>query len=408
MTYIILLLTAFFFSTNAWAGEWTVEDCKNIAIQQFHTDNISVAKDTDCYCIIQRDDTTGYIIVSKSTNTKHRIVGYSNTSRWREREMPEQLLSWLDSLRKTDYAQIKIFNKEEGINTLEIKPSIPPLLTCHWHQNSPYNDLAPVIADGNVKCVAGCVAIAAAQITYYWREYNPKNTLMDTPTYPYGKAPVTFSLPQGTPNNWDLILDSYNNNSSIESRAAVAQLCYVIGTTSYLNYASSTGGSIIDASNAIYSQYNISSTYAHRRELTQAEWENILYTDLQKGYPVMCAGSSTSGAHAFVLDGYDNQLDLYHFNFGWGGNGDGYYMVDGSYEAMGGYYLNQSIVYDIHPDSYISSINNPFADYYTNMSTESSSDDYQIYDISGKKLTELPAHGMFIIREKGKVKKRIK
>lgn len=407
MTYSILLITAFLFSIKSWAGEWTVEDCKEIAIQKFLTNNISVAKDTDCYCIIQRDDTTGFIIVSKSSNTKHRIVGYSKTSRWKEREMPEQLLSWLDSLKYTDYAQVKRFNKEE-ISISDIKQSIPPLLTCHWHQDSPYNDLAPIIIDGNVKTVAGCVAIAAAQITYYWRKYNPEATLKDTPTYPYGKAPVTYSIPKGSPNNWNLIQDQYDKISTKASRDAVAQLCYVIGTTSYLNYASSTGGSIIDASNAIYTQYNIRSTYAYRREFTQAEWENILYTDLQKGYPILCAGTSLSGAHAFVLDGYDSQLDLYHFNFGWGGNGDGYYMVDESDDAMGGYFINQSIVYDIHPDTYISSINNPLTKSFTDYTNSPSFEDNQIYDINGKKLNEIPAHGIYIIRNKGKVTKKIK
>ena len=71
----------------------------------------------------------------------------------------------------------------------------------------------------------------------------------------------------------------------------------------------------------------------------------MLYSELSKGYPVMCSG----GEHAYVLDGYDSNTNLYHFNFGWGGAGDGYYPVDDSPNAMGGYSSYVTIVYDIHP-----------------------------------------------------------
>jgi hypothetical protein len=40
---------------------------------------------------------------------------------------------------------------------------------------------------------------------------------------------------------------------------------------------------------------------------------------------------------------------LYHFNFGWGGSGDGYYPIDDTELSMGGYYKNQSVVYNILP-----------------------------------------------------------
>ena len=136
---------------------------------------------------------------------------------------------------------MRLNNTSENViqktRTAQNRPSIKTLLTCHWHQNSPYNDLAPVITDGNVKTVAGCVAIAAAQIAYYWRKDNPEYTLKDTPVYPYGAAPVTMSIPKGSPNNWKLIKDVYDKDDSPESKYAVAQLCYVLGTTSYLNYA---------------------------------------------------------------------------------------------------------------------------------------------------------------------------
>lgn len=297
---------------------------------------------TSRYSIIENPNGNGFAVITRLANGEVRILGYSTTCKWDERKLPPALVNWLHHLDKT-----LLVNSVVSIDTLT-RSSVNPLLSCHWHQSSPYNDLAPVIEDGNVKCVAGCVAIAAAQITYYWRKDNPEYTLEDTPIYPYGGAPVTMSIPAGSPNNWGLLRDEYTDEDCPESRAAVAQLCYVIGTTSYLNYASSTGGHIDNAANAMYSQYNLLSDYFNKSSFTQEKWDSLLYHEVLQRRPVMCSGQG-SGGHAFVLDGYDRTTGLFHFNFGWGGNGDGYYAIDDSADAMGGYFLSQSVVCNIRP-----------------------------------------------------------
>lgn len=303
-------------------------------------DSLEVKCETSAYTVFAPVEGKGYVIVS-NTGT-HKIIGYSTESIWDENAFPVPLQEWLRTYKQSDRSESRSVSRAIGRET------IPPLLTTHWHQRSPYNDYAPVIADGNIKTVAGCVAIAAAQIVYYWWKDNPDATLKDTPVYPYGGAPVTYSIPKGTANDWELIKNEYTANDTDNSKDAVARLCYVVGTTSYLNYASSTGGQINEAAKAINSQYNLLSDYLQKNKCTQEEWEQLLQNELANGRPVMCSGAG-DGGHAFVLDGYDNEQDLYHFNFGWGGSGDGYYPIDDSENAMGGYYRNQSIVYNIHP-----------------------------------------------------------
>lgn len=228
--------------------------------------------------------------------------------------------------------------------------SIAPLTTSHWHQNAPYNGLCPVVADGNLKTAAGCVAIAAAQIIYYWRNYNPATTTYDTPTYPYGKAPVTYSVPAGTPYEWELMKDSYTDDDSEASREAVARLVYVIGTSSWLNYGATTGGSIYDVINPLGSQFQMTAQYATKNSFSQDEWEKLLYNELVNGHPVLYAGQKGSNGHAVVIDGYDAVRRLFHFNFGWGGDEDGYYTVDDA-TGMDGYCERQKCVYGIIPKS---------------------------------------------------------
>ena len=230
------------------------------------------------------------------------------------------------------------------------RKTIAPLLTSHWHQQAPYNGLSPVVADGQVKTVAGCVAIAASQIAYYWRRDNPEITLRDTPVYPYGNAPVTYSVPSGTPYNWHLMRDSYDGSESQAERDAVALLTYVVGTSAYLNFGSSTGGQISDIIYySYYSQLHLLSEYATKADYSQEQWEELVYEELLLGRPVLYSGTKQGvGGHAVVIDGYDAQTGLFHFNFGWGGSQDGYYTVD-DVTGMDGYCKSQHCVYQIKP-----------------------------------------------------------
>ncbi len=49
-------------------------------------------------------------------------------------------------------------------------------------------------------------------------------------------------------------------------------------------------------------------------------------SDVDLGRPIMYAGFDNSGGHAWILDGY-NDNDQFHFNFGWGGQADGWYPI---------------------------------------------------------------------------------
>lgn len=319
-------------------------DSKALAIakRSLATKRCLLVKQTNGYRIYQNADGVGYSIIGICENGENRLLGYSPSSNWDENDMPHALTSWLDNIQSTTISLTQTVSLPSRID-------IPPLLTSHWHQASPYNDLSPVISDGNIKTVAGCVAIAASQVVYYWRKDNPPVLLKDTPVYPYGSAPVTVSIPKDTPNNWELMLDTYDQTSSTESRAAVAQLVYAVGTGSYLDFGSSTGGQISVAKNAIYSQYRLLGDNAVKANYTQTEWEQLLYNNLVKHYPLMYSGSTSSfDGHAIVLDGYEAATNLFHFNFGWGGSGDGYYTVD-DVSGVGGYSIGQACVYDIHP-----------------------------------------------------------
>ncbi|MCH5238033.1 MAG: C10 family peptidase, partial [Muribaculaceae bacterium] len=71
--------------------------------------------------------------------------------------------------------------------------------------------------------------------------------------------------------------------------------------------------------------------------------------------PLVYDGPALDGGHSFVCDGYDGN-GYFHFNWGWGGMSDGYYLLDalnpdefGIGGAAGGYNLGQQVILNISP-----------------------------------------------------------
>jgi hypothetical protein len=99
-----------------------------------------------------------------------------------------------------------------------------------------------------------------------------------------------------------------------------------------------------------YFGYNPAAEALHRNDFTDTEWESMLMEQIDAGSPLYHSGCSNSGCHAFVCDGYDdNSPRLFHFNFGWSGQSDGYYTINN----VGGFSSWQAIVRNFRPvDTY--------------------------------------------------------
>ncbi len=303
--------------------------------------------------VFSRGENLGYVIVS-GNDALPAIIGYTESGDFDENNLPPALKHMLDfyaasadSLNALPQARAprKAPSKAAGTK------NIPPLMTTHWHQSGPYNDQAPFLKDTQNRAVTGCVATAASQVLYYWRRDLGDRTKYDTPTYDYGDAPVTESIPSGTPLKWDLMRDSYDGKEPAEMRQAVATLMAVVGRSGYLSYGNSTGGQIDDQRKHVFgNQFGLNAglTVWHK-DYNEATWEKMIIEELEAGNPLLYAGyNEKDGGHAVVLDGYQKANNLYHFNFGWGGQGDGYFTVDTT-NGMAGFYDWQGMVKDVRP-----------------------------------------------------------
>ena len=109
-------------------------------------------------------------------------------------------------------------------------------------------------------------------------------------------------------------------------------------------------GYISEANKAMKSYFGLGGTNLSRGNMDINEWEGIIYTSLAAQKPLIYSGFTENweSGHAINIDGYNARNGLWHFNFGWGGGGDGWYTLDLK-DGAGGFSIGQEIVYNITP-----------------------------------------------------------
>lgn len=251
------------------------------------------------------------------------------------------------------------------------RKSIDPMIPYKWGQRAPFNSLIPLDPDNNKDVATGCSNTALAMIMAYWgclgnngkkykRGCTATKSYKDTAT---SKTLILESLPA-------LLMFDYDNlnkitkaevKSSKESSIAVATLMKYIGHASQALYTSHGTGTYVDKSlETIKKNLRLSqSAKIIKSETSYNNFEEEIYQNLVKGYPVFIAGynASNTGGHAFICDGYDATTDKFHINWGWDGNYNGWFTL--SILKPGGYnysYKTEAII-NIYPEYMLGDIN---------------------------------------------------
>ena len=90
-----------------------------------------------------------------------------------------------------------------------------------------------------------------------------------------------------------------------------------------------SGAYSTDVPGAIYQYFSYTNhaVFRNRDYYSYDNWANMLKESFDMGWPLYYSGQSSSGGHAFVCDGYDDN-GLFHFNWGWSGSGDNFFDFD--------------------------------------------------------------------------------
>lgn len=287
----------------------------------------------------------GFVIVAGDDRVQP-ILAFSNEGAFVAENMPAHIRFFLDGYTEeiqytVDNQQYANESTQQQWETLlsEVIPAqkdgdviVGPLLGDNkWNQTKYYNDLCPADASGNSAygghAAAGCGAIVMGQIMRYWQfpttgkgshSYNSNN---------YGTLSANFGA---TTYDYANMPDRLTAASHPDSCVlAVATLLYHCGVAVNMNYgpsASSCNSNKIVSALPNHFRYPATVRYIERGSLSLATWLNYLKGELDERAPFMYGGSGNYGGHVWTCDGYRDD-DYFHFNWGWGGQQNGYFAL---------------------------------------------------------------------------------
>ncbi len=300
---------------------------------------------------------TGFIVAS-ANDEGEALLGWSDTKAFNSNDLPQGLRWWLEA--RSRHTTAKTASRADELEAVQ------PICTTTWNQDAPYNDMCPEMK-GN-RSATGCAATAIAQVLKTYK-YPTKGKGSHKYTWEITKdeaaeyagtytASADFST---TTYDWANMLDDYATVDYTPTQAnAVALLMYHLGVASDMQYSpeeSGTSSCALGAGLIRYFDYDASMSIQCREWYTQDEWNELVYSEISQGYPLMYGGQSEGGGHAFVCDGYNN--GYFHINWGWGGVSDGYFLLSdldpdsqgiGGSSSEDGFNDGQEILYGVRPN----------------------------------------------------------
>ncbi len=370
----------------------------------------------------------GFVIISADDQVTP-VIGYSFDSHASDTLNPEvrywlqwydaQIAAW-DGLGKNAHPKWAQLESGDASPIPATTSSVTPLCKTRWGQGYPFNTMCPWDSVENARAVVGCVATAMSQIMKYWnhpscgtKNHEYQHTFMGYMDYNYGTQSADF---EHTTYMWEN-MPNYLNPSlpvSTSTENALSILSYHCGVSVDMMYGtesmggsgaySSCGGWATEcAENAFhkYFKYSSDNKYVQRCYsswngegfdnnfiVDDSTWMKMVDDELAAGRPLYYDGSDYSGGHAFVLDGAKSD-STYHFNWGWYGSYDGYYLLSNIAPGAGGTGGNATYTFNFDQGAIIGII--PIPEVFDTItivdSICKSSTPYEIYDYSLKSKT---------------------
>ncbi len=247
-------------------------------------------------------------------------------------------------------------NERAGATESEYGNIVVYLETAPWGQNKPFNNLCFTTSGAQAK--TGCVPTAYAILMEY---HKWPACAKEKKVYHSGTGE---SITLGHEYDWENILKSYSGTYSDAEAEAVATLMRDLGWAYGVDYgtgstASGSGGEgaakLVDVFKYRSESPNIQGAqYGTVRDVVGNDelWIEYIKQSLDAGCPIPYSSTTTSGGrHIFILDGYTDK-GYFHFNWGWGGQGNGWFKLnDMKPDAYSDYSKSHRAYFMLKPDA---------------------------------------------------------
>ncbi|MBQ5888737.1 MAG: C10 family peptidase [Bacteroidaceae bacterium] len=363
----VLAICAIFMVANVSAQVITAERASEIANQffangkqksaAFRSTSATLTQSVDSHAITGESneaptfhiltgaDGKGFVIVS-GEETENPIIGYSLDGTIDTNNLPDGFVGYMTdidaqvrALREYNAANPQKATARSAMqkaadyeyNATSMGNIVKNLNTAPWGQHGPFNNLCKT-ADGQT-ALTGCGPTAFAILCYY---------------YKWPASGVGTVTHQGTGENMELghtydyasmRNDDYRSGYTEAEANAVAVLMRDLGWANQVGYGtgstsfSETGQHMVD-----HFRFKSERPVDHGASLAvvrstlgnDTQWKTYIKNCLDAGYPIPYASTtntSNSARHIYILDGYTDN-DYYHFNWGWSGQGNGWFTLD--------------------------------------------------------------------------------
>ena len=260
---------------------------------------------------------------------------------------------YVDEKSKADWKDIE----NNRFPDLSSSKRMNALLETEWHQRYPFNAACP---EGSI---TGSVATAMTQIMRY---HQSPRTGFGLTYYTDDSGDITglhyISDYHDFYYDWSLMTTLDGNDLTQQEIDELAEINYHTGVSVYTDYnTESATASLEDAAAAFdghfgYGGLDYGPVYVNLDSIITdpSSYYETIMENLDDNTPLLWGSSGGEDiSYAFVLDGYhidtENSIYEYHFNWGWGGDFNGWFRLDDLTPGSSNYTSSQECVRHLIP-----------------------------------------------------------
>lgn len=269
---------------------------------------------SDAYYMFRNKEDNRLVVISGDQRMQS-ILGYTDNA-IENNMMPDGLAELLTTYKR-QYAALSPDCQTECKSNLNKGERL--LKTPDWGQWAPFNLRTPLSNP------TGCAATAMSIVMRYhqWPVMG-----QGSKTHIWKDSVMTADF-EHTRYDWDNMPMSYDSYTTAQAEA-VSLLMRHAGIAVEMYYAAESSGarqSLVPGALTQHFRYAATTRLVSAADYDAATWEKMMRSEIDADRPVIYTGESTMGrgSHGFVLDGYRG--NLFHFNFGWNGSGNGYFAI---------------------------------------------------------------------------------
>ena len=265
------------------------------------------------------DEREKQLLIVSGDERMQRILGYTDRP-LADNAIPDGLADLLDGYTAQYNA---LGNAASSAATTPARSALYKgerlLSTAAWGQWAPFNNLTPQ------HYPTGCAATAMAIVMRYhqWPDVGSGSK-----THIWKDSVMTANF-GSTHYDWANMPVSYESYNDAQANA-VAVLMRHLGVSVEMYYDAESSGArqtLVPVALQQYFRYGATARLLTASDYDAATWDGMMRKEIDSNRPVIYTGESIQGrgAHGFVLDGYRD--NLFHFNFGWNGSGNGFFAI---------------------------------------------------------------------------------